>query len=134
MRVIRKDAMTTAPTDDDFPGTFEAILSAPTKDRDGDTLLPEEWKQPLPDHITVDDASSGDDSANTDVAASKAYRGSLKKSIAGSLEAVQDRVRDALQDANPNAYIYLRGTVPDGNGGGYVVFAVEPNDGPWTDD
>jgi hypothetical protein len=40
--------------DDDFPGTFEVVLSAPTKDRDGDTLKPEDWKQPLPDHITFD--------------------------------------------------------------------------------
>ncbi|MGZ4530737.1 MAG: hypothetical protein ACXVXP_00125 [Mycobacteriaceae bacterium] len=53
MDVIRKDASITN-TDDGFPGTFEVILSAPTKDRDGDTLLPDEWKQPLPDHITFD--------------------------------------------------------------------------------
>lgn len=55
MDVQHKDAVIT-PTGqtDDFPGTFEVILSAPTKDRDGDTLLPDEWKQPLPDHITFD--------------------------------------------------------------------------------
>jgi len=53
MDVIRKDATITN-TDSDFPGSFEVVLSAPTKDRDGDTLLPEEWKQPLPDHITFD--------------------------------------------------------------------------------
>lgn len=55
MRIEHKDA-SIVPTggDDDFPGTFEVVLSAPTKDRDGDTLLPEEWKQPLPDHITFD--------------------------------------------------------------------------------
>jgi len=55
MNVVYKDA-SIAPTgaDDDFPGTFEVILSAPTEDRDGDTLLPDEWKQPLPDHITFD--------------------------------------------------------------------------------
>lgn len=40
--------------DDEFPGTFRVVLSAPTKDRDGDTLLPEEWQQPLPEHITFD--------------------------------------------------------------------------------
>jgi HK97 family phage prohead protease len=55
MEVQRKDAaITTAPSDGDGPGAFEAILSAPTKDRDGDTLLPDEWKMPLPDKITVD--------------------------------------------------------------------------------
>lgn len=55
MKVETKDA-TIVPTgaDDDFPGTFEVILSAPTKDRDGDTLLPDEWKTPLPEHITFD--------------------------------------------------------------------------------
>ena len=55
MNITRKDA-TITPTgaDTDFPGTFEVILSAPTKDRDGETLLPEEWKQPLPDRITFD--------------------------------------------------------------------------------
>jgi len=53
MNVTRKDATIVA-TDDDFPGSFRVVLSAPTLDRDGDTLLPEEWKQPLPDHITFD--------------------------------------------------------------------------------
>jgi hypothetical protein len=53
MDVIRKDATITNTTED-FPGSFEVILSAPTKDRDGDTLLPDEWKMPLPDHITFD--------------------------------------------------------------------------------
>jgi hypothetical protein len=53
MNVIRKDATITN-TDDEFPGRFRVVLSAPTLDRDGDTLLPEEWKMPLPDHITFD--------------------------------------------------------------------------------
>lgn len=35
-------------------GGFEVILSAPTKDRDGETLTPDGWEQPLPDHITFD--------------------------------------------------------------------------------
>lgn len=53
MDIMHKDATITN-TDDTGPGSFEVILSAPTKDRDGDTLLPDEWKQPLPDHITFD--------------------------------------------------------------------------------
>ncbi len=55
MKIIRKDA-TISPTgaDDEFPGSFEVVLSAPTEDRDGETLLPEEWKQPLPARITFD--------------------------------------------------------------------------------
>ncbi|NNC10690.1 hypothetical protein HII28_02155 [Planctomonas sp. JC2975] len=53
MKITQKDASITN-TDDEFPGSFEVVLSAPTKDRDGDTLLPDEWKQPLPDKITFD--------------------------------------------------------------------------------
>lgn len=53
MDVIRKDATITN-VDDAFPGTFEVVLSAPTKDRDGDTLLPGEWKTPLPVKIPFD--------------------------------------------------------------------------------
>lgn len=40
--------------DTDSPhGTFDVILSAPVKDRDGETVKPDEW-EPLPDHITFD--------------------------------------------------------------------------------
>jgi len=53
MAIIKKDA-TISNTDDAFPGSFEVILSAQTKDRDGDTLLKDGWKQPLPEHITFD--------------------------------------------------------------------------------
>ncbi|MBF6060516.1 hypothetical protein IU500_06960 [Nocardia terpenica] len=49
-------AITSADTTlDDAPyGGFEAILSTPALDRDGDQLRTSEWKTPLPDHITVD--------------------------------------------------------------------------------
>jgi hypothetical protein len=55
MDVIHKDA-TITPTgvEGDMPGTFEVILSAPTLDRDGDTLATDGWKTPLPEHITFD--------------------------------------------------------------------------------
>lgn len=53
MAITKKDATITN-TDDAFPGSFEVILSAQTKDRDGDTLLKDGWKLPLPDHITFD--------------------------------------------------------------------------------
>ena len=50
MTIVRKDAtITPTGSDDEFPGTFEVVLSAPTKDRDGDTLLPDDWKLPLPE-------------------------------------------------------------------------------------
>jgi phage head maturation protease len=35
-------------------GEFDVILSTNALDRDGDNLHPEEWKQPLPEHITFD--------------------------------------------------------------------------------
>lgn len=55
MNVVTKDAAIEPLGDaDEFPGRFRVILSAPTEDRDGDTLLPDEWKTPLPDHITFD--------------------------------------------------------------------------------
>lgn len=55
MKITRKDAaiQNTGP-DDEFPGSFEVVLSTPSKDRDGDELAAEDWKQPLPDHITFD--------------------------------------------------------------------------------
>lgn len=240
MTIIRKDATIEPIGDDDaFPGQFRVILSAPTKDRDGDTLLPEEWKQPLPDHITFDSdhgmsvattVGSGaptidDETGNlivegtysslpraqevrtlvneghirtTSVAfmtvpaaksangrkerellngafvavpsnrealvlssksftsdppkagarnskpdkerlqaivtaatellgddVDKAARVSSRKSIAGSVEALADRVRSALQEANEGDWVWIRGTVPDGEDGGKVVFEVE---------
>ncbi len=55
MNVVRKDAtISNTGGDDDFPGTFEVILSTKSLDRDGDELLTEDWEQPLPDHITFD--------------------------------------------------------------------------------
>jgi hypothetical protein len=35
-------------------GEFDVILSAQTEDRDGDVLASDEWKTPLPEHITFD--------------------------------------------------------------------------------
>jgi hypothetical protein len=54
--IVTKAVAEIQPGDDDATehGTFEVILSAPTKDRDGDTLRQDEWKTPLPDHITFD--------------------------------------------------------------------------------
>jgi hypothetical protein len=39
------------PTDD--PGEFDMILSNAAKDRDGDTLRPEDWARPLPEIISI---------------------------------------------------------------------------------
>lgn len=56
--IVRKDvlaAITPGEDDETSPtGSFHIILSAPTKDRDGETLLPGEWETPLPEHITMD--------------------------------------------------------------------------------
>lgn len=240
MTIVTKDAaIAPAGPDDAFPGSFEVILSAPTKDRDGDTLLPDEWKTPLPEHITFDvdhgmsvektigsgvpsiDPETGNlivkgtysslpraqdvrtlvneghirttsvafmtektqkdgatvtqrellngamvaipSNREAKILSSKGLKAGARnsaadaekvqgihdhaaalgadcvgapaksfkpapvkvKSLVGSLEATQDRVRDAVQDANPGKWAWLRGTVPDGSGGGYVVFAIE---------
>lgn len=238
MEIIRKDATITN-TDEAGPGAFEVILSAPTLDRDGDTLKADEWKQPLPEHITFDtdhgmsvaatvgsgvpriDEETGNlvvagtysslpraqevrtlvneghirttsvafmtektqkdgktvatrellngafvavpsnrealvlsskgfkagarnsaadlaaiqgihDHAATlgaDCSAAKATsRGVEFKSVEGSLEAQQDRVRDALEDAYPDKYVWLRATLPDS-----VVFELSAIDGPDSD-
>lgn len=56
MKIDKKSATITNTDEsaDAFPGTFEVVLSTPTTDRDGDSLLASEWKTPLPDHITFD--------------------------------------------------------------------------------
>lgn len=234
MKIIHKDAtITPAGADDDFPGSFEVILSAPTLDRDGETLLAEDWKTPLPERITFDadhgmsvattvgsgvpsidelgnlvvsgtysslqraqdvrtlvkeghinttsvaymsDKTTKDGKATvkrellngafvsvpanrdalvlsskaasikagarnsatdaTDIqsihdmasklgaaCATKAVSGATIKSVVGSLEATQDRARDALSDAYPGAYVWLRATLP-----AVLVFTVEDQD------
>ncbi|MDR6691350.1 phage head maturation protease [Microbacterium sp. 1154] len=242
MDIIRKDATIAATgTENDFPGTFEVILSAPTLDRDGDTLKADEWVRPLPEHITFDSdhgmsvattVGSGvpridDETGNLIVAGTysslpraqevrtlvneghirttsvafmtltegkgagavtkrellngafvaipsnreavvltsksatakvgarnsaadgeliqsildaavalgaampseKAFRARAGvKTLAGSLEAVQERARAALRDANPGDWVWLRGTIPDADGGGTLVFEVEDRD------
>ncbi|KQT75396.1 hypothetical protein [Microbacterium sp. Leaf436] len=242
MDIIRKDATIAATgTEGDFPGTFEVILSAPTLDRDGDTLKSEEWVQPLPEHITFDsdhgmsvattvgsgvpriDEKSGNlivagtysslpraqevrtlvneghirttsvafmtltegkgagavtkrellngafvaipsnreavvltsksathkagarnsaadgeliqailDAAvslGASLPSEKAFRARPgTKTLAGSLEAVQERARAALREANPGDWVWLRGTLPDADGGGTLVFEVEDRD------
>src|SRR5258708_4227163 len=45
-----KQATLSAVSDD---GTFEAIISTPSIDRDGESLRPDQWKQPLPARIPV---------------------------------------------------------------------------------
>lgn len=42
-----------AKDEDDPNGTFEAILSAPTVDRDGEVIDPKAF-EPLPEHLTID--------------------------------------------------------------------------------
>jgi hypothetical protein len=54
--VITKAVASVEPVEtDQYPnGAFDIILSAQTKDRDGDTLTADQWKMPLPEHITMD--------------------------------------------------------------------------------
>jgi hypothetical protein len=37
---------------EEYPGTFEVVLSTEAQDRDGDTLKAEGWEQPFPSQIT----------------------------------------------------------------------------------
>jgi hypothetical protein len=53
--IITKAAATVTPVESEHPnGEFDVILSTNDLDRDGDNLQPNEWKQPLPEHITFD--------------------------------------------------------------------------------
>lgn len=56
--IVRKDVLAAIkPGEDDETsptGSFHIILSAPSEDRDGEKLLPNEWKTPLPERITMD--------------------------------------------------------------------------------
>ncbi len=55
--IVTKAVAEISPGPDDATtpnGTFEVVLSAETKDRDGETLLRDEWATPLPDHIPFD--------------------------------------------------------------------------------
>lgn len=56
---VRKDALASiAPGEDDATtphGSFHIVLSTAAKDRDGEELLPDQWEQPLPNHITMDE-------------------------------------------------------------------------------
>lgn len=58
MTAARKKSATATlrPTDsaaDAGSGTFEGVLSAPSRDRDGDVLDPSGWKTPLPEQIPI---------------------------------------------------------------------------------
>lgn len=53
--IVTKAAATVETVESENPnGEFDVILSTNALDRDGEHLNPEEWKQPLPEHITFD--------------------------------------------------------------------------------
>ncbi len=52
--IVKALATVKAVDDGSETGAFELILSTPTKDRDGEEVLTEEWELPLPEHITMD--------------------------------------------------------------------------------
>jgi HK97 family phage prohead protease len=56
MNVVTKsvEATVSAVESDNPHGEFDVILSTDTLDRDGERLYLDEWKTPLPDHITID--------------------------------------------------------------------------------
>lgn len=55
MNVVTKATATVEAVESENPnGEFDVILSTNALDRDGDELQADEWKQPLPEHITFD--------------------------------------------------------------------------------
>jgi len=52
--IVKALAVVKAVDDDSEFGAFELVLSTPTRDRDGEEVLAEEWELPLPVHITMD--------------------------------------------------------------------------------
>lgn len=53
--IVTKATATVETVESDNPnGEFDVILSTNALDRDGDNLNPDEWKTPLPEHITFD--------------------------------------------------------------------------------
>lgn len=193
-------------------GSFQVILSTPTKDLEGDELKTLEWELPLPDHITFDidhgmsaektigsgkpyiDARGflmvdgtyastkqaqdlralvnekhirtvsvafltkrikGEDGkitikrtllnggfvaipANPEAvvtsaksledATAKNLADAKKKSILNSVEALQDRVNDAIEDTYPDEFGSLLGVIPGDAGTGYVVWNAYDQD------
>lgn len=63
-----------------------------------------------------------EDSKSLEIAAVKAISDAKKKSILDSVEALQDRVNDAIQDTYPDDYASLLGVIPTGDGTGYAVW------------
>ena len=122
MNIIRKDA-TITPTgaDDDFPGTFEVILSAPTEDRDGETLLPSEWKQPLPERITFD-ADHGMSVASTVGSGIPTLNDAGQLVVSGTYSSLPraQEVRTLVNEGHINttsvAFMTSRAPQKDGNG------------------
>lgn len=58
MTVMHKRADGVVTTGDD-PGVFDLLLSSAALDRDGERLLPSQWKQPLPESIPLNIDHSG---------------------------------------------------------------------------
>jgi hypothetical protein len=123
VKITRKDAtITNTGGAEDFPGTFEVILSAPTLDRDGDTLLPEDWQQPLPDHITFDQdhGMSVESTVGSGVPTIDPETGNLiVRGTYSSLQRAQD-VRTLVNEGHIRttsvAFMNVPGTEKDGKG------------------
>jgi len=51
--ITKRATAAVSPSNDDYPGEFDIILSNATCDRDGDVLRPDQWVQPLPESIPI---------------------------------------------------------------------------------
>lgn len=59
MTLVRKRVSAAVAPNPSDSGEFDVILSNATEDRDGEMLLPEQWKQPLPESIQFNIDHSG---------------------------------------------------------------------------
>ncbi|OPX14371.1 hypothetical protein [Gordonia sp. i37] len=111
---IRKTAPATVGADE--AGDLDILASTPTKDRDGDTLLPAGWKTPLPERIPI---SADHDMSSAGVIGS----GRPYLDAAGNL-------RIAGTFASTDRAQHVRSLVKDGHlSGASVEFLVDPDTG-----
>lgn len=111
---IRKTAPATVGADE--VGGFDILASTPTKDRDGDTLLPSGWKTPLPERIPI--SADHDMSSAGVIGSGKPYL-----DAAGNL-------RIAGTFASTERAQHVRSLVKDGHlSGASVEFLVDPDTG-----
>jgi hypothetical protein len=106
-----------SPASDDGSGEFDAILSTPSVDRDGESLASHSWKQPLPARIAITTDHTG--SVADVVASGEPYLASdgslrLKGRFAATEKGQQVRQLVVAGDINALSVEFLRSRSADG--------------------